>query len=51
MARQIVVSNEEDLEQIKNFENEGGYPADIIFVVAKPNEPQVPPETELMIAA
>ena len=50
MARKILISKE-DLEQIKDFENEGGSPVEIIYVVIESDEPRIPPEEELMIAA
>jgi len=50
MARQILITKE-DLEQIKHFEDEGGYPVEIIYVVIETDEPRMPPEEELMIAA
>jgi hypothetical protein len=49
MARQILITKE-DLEQIEDFEDEGGYPVEIIYVVIETDEPRMPPE-ELMIAA
>jgi hypothetical protein len=50
MEIQIPITKE-DLEQIKDFENEGGYPVEIIYVVIETDGPRMPPEEELMVAA
>jgi hypothetical protein len=49
--RRVILISREELEQIEAFENEGGYPVDIVYVFVEGNEPAMPPEETFMIAA